>query len=46
MALDTRLKDKLFIEYGEDVEDTFAAFRHYKLKQEITEEDRRRYGRK
>lgn len=45
LALDTRVKDRLFIEYGEDVEDTFASFRHYKLNSEITENDRKKYGR-
>jgi hypothetical protein len=34
----------LFVETGEDVDDIFAAFRHYKLNPEITDEDRRRYG--
>ena len=38
------MKDRLFIEYGEDIDDTFAAFKHYKLNSEVTEEDRRKYG--
>ena len=29
-----QLKDKLFIETGEDMIDTFAAFKHYGLKME------------
>ena len=29
--LDTKVNDQLFIETGEDVDDIFAAFKHYKL---------------
>ena len=38
--LDTKINDELYIETGEDVEDIFAAFKHYNLKAEITNEDR------
>jgi hypothetical protein len=41
---ENKIKDKLFIEFGEDVEDIFAAFKHYGLNAEITEEDRKHYG--
>jgi hypothetical protein len=41
---ENKLKDKLFIQFGEDVDDIFAAFKHYGLNPEITEEDRKKYG--
>lgn len=41
--LDTKVKDQLFIETGEDIDDIFAAFAHYKLNFEISEEDKKRY---
>ena len=37
-------KEQLFVEFGEDVDDIFAAFKHYGLSTEVTEEDRRRYA--
>lgn len=40
LAQEIKLKDRLFIETGEDVDDIFLAFKHYGLNQEITEEDR------
>ncbi len=40
---DTKVNDELFIETGEDFDDIFKAFKHYGLKAEITDEDRRRY---
>ena len=40
---DSKLKDKLFVETGEDVEDIFNAFKHYRLNHEITDDDRKRY---
>lgn len=46
LKLDTKLKDQLFIEHGEDIDDTFAAFKHYGLNTEITQEDRNKYGRR
>jgi len=33
----------LFIDFGEDVEDIFAAFKHYGLNMEITEDDKKQY---
>ena len=42
--LDTKVNDQLFIETGEDVDDIFAAFKHYKLNAKITEEDKKKYG--
>jgi hypothetical protein len=33
----------LFIKFGEDIDDTFAAFKHYGLNPEITADDRKRY---
>ena len=38
------MKDRLFVEMGEDVDDAFAAFKHYKLNPNLTAEDRKRYG--
>lgn len=38
------LKDKMFINFGEDVEDIFEAFTYYQLDTAITEEDRQQYG--
>ena len=40
---ENKIKDKLFIEFGEDVEDIFAAFKHYGLSTEITDDDRKHY---
>lgn len=37
----TTLKDKLFVETGEDVSDIFAAFAHYKLNDALTPDDRK-----
>jgi hypothetical protein len=39
-----KLKDRLFVEHGEDVDDAFSAFHHYGLNVNITEEDRRNYS--
>ena len=44
LAQESKLKDRLFIEFGEDVDDAFAAFKFYELDTNITEEDRKRYG--
>ena len=44
LAQENRLKDRLFIETGEDIDDTFAAFKHYGLDPKITDEDRKNYG--
>lgn len=44
LAQEIRLKDKLFVETGEDVDDIFLAFKHYGLNQEITAEDREKYS--
>ena len=43
LAQEIKLKDRLFIETGEDVDDIFLAFKHYGLNAEVTEEDRERY---
>jgi len=39
----SKMKQKLFIDTGEDTIDTFQAFEHYKLFTEITERDRERF---
>jgi len=44
LADETELKDKLFVEFGEDIDDAFAAFKHYKLNTNLTDDDRKRYG--
>ena len=41
---ETKIKDRLFVEHGEDVDDAFAAFRYYGLDSNITENDRKRLG--
>lgn len=38
------LKDQLFVETGEDIDDTFEAFKHYGLDLGITDEDRKLYA--
>ena len=44
LANDNKLKDKLFIEFGEDVDDAFAAFKFYGLNVEVTDDDRSNYS--
>ena len=39
-----QLKDQLFIKFGEDVNDIFAAFRHYQLDTRVTQEDVENYS--
>ena len=39
-----KCKDELFIQTGQDLIDIFAAFEHYKLDQNISEEDRRQFS--
>lgn len=42
--MDTRLADELFVTTGEDYDDIMAAFAHYKLNKEVSDDDRRRYA--
>ena len=37
-------KEKLYVDFGENVADIFIAFKHYGLQAEITEEDRKKYA--
>jgi hypothetical protein len=37
------MKERLFVETGEDVEDIFIAFKHYGMNHHITEDDRKKY---
>ena len=39
------LKEKLFVQFGEDVDDIFLAFKHYGLNHYLSEEDRKKYTR-
>ncbi|CDW72291.1 UNKNOWN [Stylonychia lemnae] len=38
-----KIKDNLFVQFGEDVLDIFEAFNHYGLDTEITSDDRKKY---
>ena len=39
-----QLKDKLFIQTGEDQYDTFLAFHHYGFNTKLTDSDRKNYS--
>lgn len=38
------LKDKLFVQYGEDVDDIFEAFKYYGLETTVTEAERQSFS--
>ena len=37
------IKEKIFVDFGEDIQDVFLAFNHYGLNHQITDEDRKIY---
>ena len=38
------LKEELFVQFGEDVEDVWIAFKHYKLNPDVSDKDFKRYS--
>jgi hypothetical protein len=37
------LKEELFVQFGDDVDDVWVAFRHYRLDPEVTPKDMDKY---